>query len=197
MTSGITLYIPNDSSIKIYNDDTFIENEAKVTPSIYKELIILENTELIIDSGATLYVAAKASSQSWAAISGSYGRINILSGGKITLKNNSKLFSYGYIIGDGIVNAENGSEVHEIFQFRSWFGADESLEIMNDTTHKVFPINQYYVQNIECYLRINYNVQLVVHTGVSVMNFWFHSETSMNFLGKEGFLHSLMKIVIF
>ena len=186
LTSGITLYIPNDSSIKIYNDNTFIENEAKVTPSIYKELIILENTELIIDSGATLYVAAKASSQSWAAISGPYGRINILSGGKITLKNNSKLFSYGYIIGDGIVNAENGSEVHEIFQFRSWFGADESLEIMNDTTHKVFPINQYYVQNIECYLRINYNVQLVVHTGVSVMNFWFHSETSMNFLGKEG-----------
>ena len=186
LTSGITLYIPNDSSIKIYNDDTFIENEAKVNPSIYKELIILENTELIIDSGATLYVAAKASSQSWAAISGPYGRINILSGGKITLKNNSKLFSYGYIIGDGIVNAENGSEVHEIFQFRSWFGADESLEIMNDTTHKVFPINQYYVQNIECYLRINYNVQLVVHTGVSVMNFLFHSETSMNFLGKEG-----------
>lgn len=186
LNSGLTLYIPESTTVKIYTDDSFIENVNRVNPSVFKYLNINNNSRLIVESGATLYVAAKASSRSYGAVSGPYGKITISDNSSITLKSNSKLYCYGYIDGDGIVEGEYGSEIHELFQFTSWFGADESITIINDKDSKVFAINQYYVQNIECYFKFYYGTQLIVHTGVSVMNFRVHKETSMNFIGNDG-----------
>lgn len=186
LNSGLTLYIPNSNTVKIYDDDSFIENVNRVTPSVFKFLNINNNSKLIVESGATLYVAATASSRSYGAVSGSYGKITVSDNSAITLKSNSKLYCYGYIDGDGVVESENGSEIHELFQFTSWFGADESITIINDKDSKVFAVNQYYVQNIECYFKLYYGAQLIVHTGVSVVRNLFHAETSMNFIGNEG-----------
>ena len=62
----------------------------------------------------------------------------------------------GYITGNGLVNALSGSTVYEIFQMTDYKGGGFTKEMVgDDTSPKVFPFNQYYVQNVECALRIH------------------------------------------
>ena len=101
--------------------------------------------------------------------SGPYGQIDMAEGSSITLNNGANLYAWGYITGDGAITAASGSKVYEYFQLRDWRGGT-ATKSMNDNKEKVFPISQYYVQNIESALTIQSGAQestyLTVHAKV-------------------------------
>ena len=66
-------------------------------------------------------------------------------GSSITVNNGGNLYAYGFITGSGSVTAKNGSTIYECLQFEDCRGGSQ----MTDMKNEVFPISQYYVQNIE------------------------------------------------
>ena len=73
-------------------------------------------------------------------------------GSTITVNSGGKLYAYGFITGLGSVTANNGATVYEYFQIPDFRGGTQSTDMQNG----VFPLSQYYVQNIEVPLTLHY-----------------------------------------
>ena len=85
--------------------------------------------------------------------SGAYGQIEMQQGSTMNIQNGAKLYAWGYVTGDGLVEAQSGATVYELFQIASWRGGSVASQMIGNG-EKVFIINQYYVQNIECKLKL-------------------------------------------
>ena len=159
--SGVTLYIPDDNSgdKTMHTDgESVFYGTGYVTPKCYIELQIPSYTEVVVESGGYIYVDSTACGEMSynGAPSKAYGKIHLVdSSSKITINGGGKLYCYGYITGAGLVEALNGSEVYEFFQISDFRGGDTSLS-MKDNGEKVFYFNNYYIQNIEARLIMNY-----------------------------------------
>ncbi len=158
---GVTLYIPDDNSgdktMHTDGESVFYET-GYVIPKCYIELQIPSYTEIVVESGGFIYVDSTACGQMPynGAPSKAYGKIHLLnSSSKITINGGGKLYCYGYITGAGLVEALNGSEIYEFFQISDFRGGDTSLSMLNNN-EKVFYFNNYYIQNIEARLIMNY-----------------------------------------
>ena len=171
--SGMQLLIPDDDSYLTYMGDSYpiYNGTGNNTPTVYKKLIVQNHTNIVVESGANIYVASKAPGAQGGQTYGAnptnqYGEI-ILSGDNsfITLNSNSTLYAYGYITGNGKVNALNGSLVREFFQVTDFKGGTKTLGMIFSPGKKVFIINKYYIQNIECSLIMNYGAVEEVVTG--------------------------------
>ena len=171
--SGIQLLIPDDDSYLTYIGDSYpiYNGTGNNTPTVYRKLIVPNHTNIVVESGANIYVASKAPGAQGGKTHGAnptnqYGQI-ILSGDNsfITLNSNSTLYAYGYITGNGKVNALNGSLVREFFQVTDFKGGSKTLGMIFNPGKKVFIINKYYIQNIECSLIMNYGAVEEVVTG--------------------------------
>lgn len=171
--AGVTLFIPNKNNAQIYLDNNKMlttNSQKPATPTLFRRLdlygctIQVEN-EGILYIGGEQFVAG-ANDCAKGLVSGStingYGQISLDSNSKILLNDGSKLYCYGYITGEGKVLANNGSEVNEIFQIGGFRGGSCTLA-MNNNRQKVFPFNQYFIQNIESELYIYYGSTLKVH----------------------------------
>ena len=158
--SNVTLLIPFDAAYTCYTE-TPGTIDSYTSPAAYRTLTMSPGARLIVNGKISL--SAKVSGKSYAgpcgAPSESYGAIKMLSEGEtkstITLNNGAKLYSWGYIYGEGAVEVLSGAEVHEGFAFMDFRGAQNTYD-MNSDSHKVFPFNQYYIQNIEVPLTIHY-----------------------------------------
>lgn len=169
ISPGVTLLIP-------YNA------EATVNTDVKPDTVKTGGTQtpfrtLTIPSGVTLtvYGALNVNGQVLKLQSlptGPYGLITLDEGGKIVLKKANdgtagKLYCWGYINGKGTVIAENGAQVYECFQLRGWRGGSVSWD-MNNNKKNVFLVNQYYIQNIEAALELNYGAEEYVYASVTV-----------------------------
>ena len=158
--TNVTLLIPFDAVYTCYTE-TPGTIDSYTFPAAYRTLTMSPGARLIVNGKISL--SAKVSGKSYAgpcgAPSESYGAIKMLSEGEtkstITLNNGAKLYSWGYIYGEGAVEVLSGAEVHEGFAFMDFRGAQNTYD-MNSDSHKVFPFNQYYIQNIEVPLTIHY-----------------------------------------
>ncbi len=158
--TNVTLLIPFDAVYTCYTE-TPGTIDSYTSPTAYRTLTMSPGARLIVNGKISL--SAKVSGKSYAgpcgAPSESYGAIKMLSEGEtkstITLNNGAKLYSWGYIYGEGAVEVLSGAEVHEGFAFMDFRGAQNTYD-MTDDSHKVFPFNQYYIQNIEVPLTIHY-----------------------------------------
>ena len=172
LSSGMTLVIPDSSSAIIYDDGSgdMVTNDKANTPTEYSCLDVPANTTIEIGTGARLYVAGKATTSTPISgnVNGPYGHIKLIDEtSKIILNDGSSLACYGYISGNGIVEARSGSEVYEFFQIYGWRGGGFSSGMLRNK-QKIFVFNQYYVQNIECTLRIHKGATEKIVTGVTV-----------------------------
>jgi hypothetical protein len=176
--NGVTFVIPFDAYYTCFKDMPLVVYGSHTTPSAFRTLTLDEGASLIVESGASLCVPSviSASGQNASSYngtpSGKHGRINLMDGSSITVNNGGSLFCYGYIAGDGTVEALSGANIREAFQIRSWRGGDASSNLIGSEDHiPFFPFNQYYIQNIEA--------ELVLHAGASESVF-----TAVNALGK-------------
>ena len=141
--------------------------------------MIAENRCLTIANGANIDVqgAIEASADvlidaagSVGYVQGPYGRIHMESGSTITLNSGAKLYAYGYITGAGEIRAKNGATVYEDFQMHDMKGAKDLDDNWIDNAQKTFPVNQYYIQNIEVPTKYYYGAKLYGKFGYVAAN---------------------------
>lgn len=84
----------------------------------------------------------------------SYGVLELKSNSHVVLEDGSKLICWGYVIGEGKIDAKSGSELYENFELAVCKGGS----IMSGTFYnaisgtpktEVFPVDDYFYQNIE------------------------------------------------
>lgn len=98
---------------------------------------------------------------------GPHGLIALEENGKIVLNSGANLYCWGYINGEGTVIANSGSYVYECFQLRGWRGGSVTQPMLGNK-QGVFPVNQYYIQNIEAELCIESGATESVYASVTV-----------------------------
>ena len=198
LSSGLTLLIPSDNNNTMNKESLNIVTNY-TGPTNFTCLYIDSFVEIICESNSSIYVSSSVSTnQSAGAVgapTGAYGQIQFNDNtSKITLNNNSYLYAYGFISGDGTVVSKSGSVIKELFQIGDWRGGSiTSLLVAGNkyipigssgNPEKVFIINQYYIQNIECNLINEYGSTLNVTTCATVSGSEYAANT--DFVGVSG-----------
>ena len=187
--AGKTLLIPFDKANTLYTTAPEVVYGSHTNPSAFRTLTMADGANITVADGGSISVPSKLSatgqhSGSWNGTpTGKGGRIDMLGGSSINVESGGKLYVYGYISGDGSITAESGSEVWECFQIRCWRGGTATSG-MADNSQEVFPLNQYYVQNIEAPLTLESGATEKVYTAVNMSSQAFAA--SATFIGNGG-----------
>ena len=157
ISAGNTLLIPYDaantvhtvatSTAKQLSESTW-ENVDWEQPEPYRTLTMAADAKITVNG--SLNVGGRHSAGPFLTAgspSGDLGMIQMAEGSNITVNNGGTLYCWGYIYGDGTVTVKNGGAAHENFQFSDFRGGNATLALAQDFL--VFPLSQYYVQNIE------------------------------------------------
>ena len=167
--SNVTLLIPFDEGGTLYKDTPGYVDTYNSSRSAFRTMTMAPGSSITVN-GAISVGGKHTYQMGKQGPSGPYGQIDMAEGSSITLNNGANLYAWGYITGDGAITAASGSKVYEYFQLRDWRGGT-ATKSMNDNKEKVFPISQYYVQNIESALTIQSGSQestyLTVHAKVA------------------------------
>ncbi len=193
--NGKILVIPFDEAQTVYTTSPGMSVKsdgtpaAHVNPSAFRTLTMASGANITVQSGGTISVpsmlaAVGTNNTSWNATpTGKHGRIDMQSGSSIDVQSGGKMYVYGYVSGSGNVYARSGSEIWECFQVRSWRGGT-CISSMAGNSQKVFPLNQYYVQNIEAPLTLYAGATETVFAAVNASNQQFGA--SATFVGNGG-----------
>ena len=181
--SGVTLLVP-------YSEDYAVNTEPSVvtkgTPSrsVYVTLTLGDGA-IINVSGSVCANAVMCLTMGYnGSAMGKYGLIDMNTGSQMNFKNSSNCYAWGYVIGEGQITAESGATIHETFQFKHRGGTAMSsiAGTFGTESHKVFPINQYYIQSIESPILIKKGASEKVYTGVHNVA----EAVSIDFIGTSG-----------
>ncbi len=152
---GVTLLVPfDDANTSYVNDQPDVLYNQYSKPEPYRTLTLKSGTKINFEEGAILSIPSKLNASDTQKDSrngvptGKHGKLILEENSKINMMSGSKLYCYGYIVGKGTVNAESGSNVYECMQIRDWRGGSCTSTLTRNNA-KIFPFNQYYVQNIE------------------------------------------------
>ena len=180
--SGITLLIPFDEAKTCYTaTPTATRSTAAAKP--FRTLTMAEGSSITLASGAAIsvggqYYAAQGGSKG--TIVGPYGFIKMKSGSAITVQSGANLYAWGFISGSGSVTVQSGGSVYEWYQVLDFRGGTASSAMGN----KVFPFNQYAVQNVEVPLTLHAGASETVYTAVYAMRQIY--TTSIPFIADDG-----------
>mgnify|MGYP003289775087 CR=1 FL=1 len=154
---GVTLLIPYDAGNTlcttkptIDGNTGFFSSSANqwVQPTAYRTLQMATGASITVNGAISLSGKMCINQGSNGCPSGPLGFVNMASGSNITINNGANLYAWGYITGSGAVTVKSGGTVYENFQVKDWRGGT-AASAMIDKTQKVFPVSQYYVQNVE------------------------------------------------
>lgn len=185
--AGVILLIPFDAANTCYTSAPEVLYGSHTTPSAYRTLTLVSGASITVNGAIS--VSSKVSSTgtgsgSWNGTpTGPHGKIVMSEGSAITLNSGASLYAWGYVAGTGTVTALSGSNVYECFQIRNWRGGSATT---SDTVknYKIFPVSQYYVQNIEAKLVLNAGAKETVFTAPNMSSSaWPASAT---FIGAGG-----------
>lgn len=129
-----------------------------------------EHMRLTMASGANLDVSGtiEVSSQMYCRetgrisyINGPYSHIRMESGSMIQLNSGAVLYAWGYISGEGEIKVKNNAEVREMFQIYGMPSMSNLANKYKDNEYKFFPVQQYFIQNVEVPTTYYYNSRLI------------------------------------
>ena len=199
--AGVTFLMPFDEENTIYRETPVGENGNYTTPVAYRTLTMENGAELIVNGEMSMsakHFAGNSAAGKAGAPFGNVPFVNMEAGSEITVNNGGFLYAYGYIIGEGSVDAKSGATVYEYFQVEDFRGGtcttfmaakEEGAEQQG-----VLPITQYYVQNIEVPLTINYGATEYCYTSMFMLNtvmgsaIKFIGDDTAMFCLKDGFV---------
>lgn len=185
----VTLLIPFDAKKVLYTSKPGYVNTAEKQKA-YKTLTMAPRSSIIVNGAIS--VGGKhfaGSSGSCCKATGQYGQIIMQEDSRITLNNGANLYAWGYITGDGQITADSGATVYEYFQVMDWRGGNATATMLKNK-YKVFPISQYYVQNIEAALTLQAGAQEHAYISVSAKGVGTQS-ASIDFIGSTNSLFRL------
>ena len=180
--SGVTLLIPFDEAKTCYTA-TPNPTTSQAGAKVFRTLTMKEGSAITLASGAAISVGGQyfaASGDSKGKMVGGYGCINMQSGSAITVQSGGALYAWGFISGSGAVTVQSGGSVYEWYQILDFRGGNASSKIGN----KVFPFNQYAVQNIEVPLTVHAGATETAYSGVNAMG--GIKPTSIPFIADNG-----------
>lgn len=183
--SGVTLLIPFDDNRTDYTTmpGTTGLVAAKKNQSVYTTLTMDEGSQITVYGNISLPAQVSSANYSYTGVlSGPCGTIHMKPSSRIVLKNGSNLYCWGFITGTGDIKAESGATVYEEFQICDYRGGNVTNPLNN--AKLVFPFTQYYVQNIEATLEIEYGAK---ETAVCRLHSTKYTEAnvSLNFIAKD------------
>lgn len=175
-------YIPNTDNLTdvVLGIDDYSNMSGE--PVCYRKLVVADNTTITVEPGGSINMYAYLTfnqSYNYEARPLRYGQIELGENSQIILQESgntgrsAQLYAFGYITGanSSRVIANAGSEVFELLQYSEVRGGTAIADLFfNRETNKVFPINQFYVQNIEIPLQINYGAVENVITTASMFS---------------------------
>ena len=190
ISSGVTLLIPFDAANTLYRETPGCstvgsENVAWVQPTAYRTLTMASGAKISVSGAISIsgqHAASNGGGAYCGAPTGPVGWVQMASGSSITLNDGANLYAWGYIQGSGSVTAGAGSTIHENFQFTDFRGGTHTLNIVN--MGLVFPINQYYVQNIE--VPVTYEAGASEYIFTSVFMSGTCAGGAAKFIGEKG-----------
>lgn len=188
--SGVTLLIPFDEAETLYTDKPE-SIEKYETPRAFRKLTMAPGSSITVD-GAISVGGKHCHTMGSLGPSGPYGQIDMAAGSTITLRNGANLYAWGYITGDGQITAEFGATVYEYFQVRDWRGGTATSDMLGKK-QKVFPLSQYYVQNIEAALTIQAGASERTYISISVKVLFIDTvkTATIDFIGSTNSLFRL------
>ena len=164
--SGVTLLIPYDDANTSHGSVPACTSadgtEIKWTqPYAYRTLTMAADASITVNGALEVggrHSAAAAGRP--AAPTDALGYIYMTAGSHIEV--NGDLYAWGYIYGDGTVTANNGAGIYEVFQITDLRGGNATLALAGDLL--VFPMTQYYVQNVEVATTYYYGATAYIST---------------------------------
>ena len=184
---GVTLLVPFNAAGDCYTEiPKSVYNYGYGTRSEYCRLTV--NGTLTVSTGGAVSVSAMhCSMQNYTGTTGgAYGHLVLGKNGEIDVQEGASLYAYGYITGDGIIEARLGANIYEYFQIMDWRGGSAASNMLKDNNkvHRTFVFSQYYVQNIEAKLQLYSGAVENIVTSVTASKV---TETvTVPFLGTDG-----------
>lgn len=184
--AGVSVLIPFDKDNTMYTDNVdaraYGSSEKFKAPTTFRKLTLASGANIIVNG--VLNLSAKQIVANGGKISGgspidSVSMMVMEDGSSITVNNGGKLYAYGFITGKGSVTAKSGATVYECFQMMDFRGGTQASDMEN----KVFPISQYYIQNIEVPLTLECGSSEYSYTNVRMSNANFGS--AVEFIGPK------------
>lgn len=152
LPSNATLLVPwKDGQTAAKGDkvDTYTSSGTPPALKLYRTLTFAEGVNMtvngIFEVGGRQHIYANAGCGSPC---DGYAQLVMNENSSITLNSGAKLRGWGFITGQGTIDARRGSTCYEMFQIMDFRGGT-CTRSMNGNTQKCFPLNQYYIQNIE------------------------------------------------
>ena len=183
----VTLLIPFDAKKVLYTNKP-ASVETYQMPSVFRKLTMAPGSSITVN-GAISVGGKHCHTMGKLGPSGPYGQIDMAAGSAITLNNGANLYAWGFITGEGQITATPGATVYEYFQLMDWRGGTATSGMLGNK-HKVFPISQYYVQNIETALTLQAGAQEHAYISVSAKGVGTKS-TPIDFIGSTNSLFRL------
>lgn len=177
---GITLLIPGDAA---HTSKDVLEpadyDSGKKTDKPYMKWIVEDGTNFTVRGNLSIYSRLNANGQKWVGRPWQYGWIELGENCKMTFESGANLYAFGYITGplSSTITMQSGSKVKEAFQILDWHGGTETLEYLNIVgalwgnlakDEKVFPCSQFYIQNVEVPMTLEYGSEEHLTAGVDV-----------------------------
>lgn len=149
--AGVTLVIPRDANQKS-SISPMREGNNNTPTTAYKVLTLASGATLNvlgeIEVGGSQNTAGTGNTGTGRPNGSTYGQIVMQSGSKIILNSGANLRAWGFVTGEGEIDVRRGARVDEMFQLYDFKGGSLTYAML-DNAGKVFPMNQYYIQNIE------------------------------------------------
>lgn len=189
VSQGVILLIPFDAANTCYTTAPATTGDKRTSPSVYRKLTMAQGASLSVDGAISVSAKHYAYGQVGAgAPDGKYGYIYMDEGSSITVNQGGALYVYGFISGKGEVNAKSGATVYENMQIGDFRGGTTTAG-MNNNKQKIFPINQYFVQNIETKLTLESGADEFVYTSIFAAS--TSTSTAVHFIGNKDALFSV------
>ncbi|MBE6533918.1 MAG: DUF945 domain-containing protein, partial [Ruminococcaceae bacterium] len=145
--AGVTLLVPFDDANTLYTSAPGTSDAQWKKPTTYRTLTLASGANITVNGAISIPAVITAAGGVSAPI-GTVGMINMQEGSSIVVNSGANLYAWGFIIGSGSITVKSGATVYECFQVSNWRGGT-NVSGMIDNKQQVFPMNQYYVQNIE------------------------------------------------
>lgn len=172
---GVTLLVPYSNAYKmqitqdnVLAEEYFIDGSNSFT--LYRKLVVSDGTKIHI--AGKINVAANINHNMNYGLGRpvNYGQIDLGANSHITTADNAVVYVMGYITGDyknSSITISDGALVHEMLQIFDWRGGSASQSMLNNK-NRVFLFNQYYIQNIETRLIIEYGGIECISTAANI-----------------------------
>ncbi|MEE1254572.1 MAG: hypothetical protein UHJ11_05915 [Paludibacteraceae bacterium] len=138
-----------------------------VKPTKFRSLTFANGVNMNVYGTIELSGKLHASSDDYTSLPyGPYGLLDMNEGAKMVLMDGAELRAWGFMTGQGETDARRGAKVREIFQMGDWKGGSISSMLLG-SDKGVFPVTQYYIQNIESPIKYHPGAKLSTMAAVS------------------------------